>query len=704
MKIPLLLSLCVLSSLSARAEIIYVDFARGGGFGPGQNGRSWNQCLKYLSDALASAAAKDEIWVTGGTHYPGTNTARSRTDTFQLRSGVTVRGGYRFGQTSSIPENLEPTILSGDIGTPGNINDNCYHVVTGTGAGGSFDGRPTLLENVTITGGNADGTDATANVSRWDVGGGLICDPISSPVLRNVIITGNHASRLGGGAFLNGSGTEFEQVTFSNNTVTGASSEADAGHGGGLYSIFSNGRIEGCVFTQNSAIFGGAISNYGSNQTISNSRFLGNTATISAGAIHNTGSSAPTIADCTFSGNDSTKDGGAVSNFGSSTPSFNRCEFVSNRARGVHILESSGGAVSSRDNSAPTFQDCSFTLNSSSGRGGALSFWNSTVSVKNCSFDQNIAYYGGAIVVLSSAAGIQRVKYSTFHANKVWIEGSGGAIYCFDSPLLIQNSSFQGNTAGFGGGLAVDGSPVPNLNNCAFWDNRAIGADTHSSEQSVWHFSTEIVFRHCLIEGRSAASLNDTNASSFDNFDGTNPANDPLFAPYGYYGGPTKTLPPLPGSFAIDPIGGHTAIADTDQRGFPSPVGAGGIFDIGAVEIQGEADLLNISFDIDVDGDGATNGLELAVGTDPSVADPKHGNPIRQYYVNDGDFIDRGHWLEFPTSPRANELSLRLMKSTDLINFEPVPSVIGPGSTSKAYKIPDLEGGQVFYRLEASRP
>ena len=39
-------------------------------------------------------------------------------------------------------------------------------------------------------------------------------------------------------------------------------------------------------------------------------------------------------------------------------------------------------------------------------------------------------------------------------------------------------------------------------------------------------------------------------------------------APLGDYGGPTQTMPPLPGSPAID-AGGTTTAFDTDQRGYP---------------------------------------------------------------------------------------------------------------------------------------
>ncbi len=55
---------------------------------------------------------------------------------------------------------------------------------------------------------------------------------------------------------------------------------------------------------------------------------------------------------------------------------------------------------------------------------------------------------------------------------------------------------------------------------------------------------------------------------------------NPLLAPLGNYGGPTQTMPPLPGSPAIN-AGAATSLA-TDQRGFPRVLGAAQ--DIGAVE------------------------------------------------------------------------------------------------------------------------
>ena len=61
--------------------------------------------------------------------------------------------------------------------------------------------------------------------------------------------------------------------------------------------------------------------------------------------------------------------------------------------------------------------------------------------------------------------------------------------------------------------------------------------------------------------------------------------NAPDLAPLGNYGGPTQTMPPLPGSPAID-AGSNAATNNfaTDQRGLPRFVGPQ--VDIGAVEFQ----------------------------------------------------------------------------------------------------------------------
>ena len=88
------------------------------------------------------------------------------------------------------------TILSGDIGTVEDNSDNTYHVVTGSGTA-----KPAILDEITITSGNANGA------SEDNLGGGMYNDA-GSLVLTNVTFSGNHAGN-GGGMFNRGSGLTF---------------------------------------------------------------------------------------------------------------------------------------------------------------------------------------------------------------------------------------------------------------------------------------------------------------------------------------------------------------------------------------------------------------------------------------------------------------------------------------------------------------
>lgn len=113
----------------------------------------------------------------------------------------------------------------------------------------------------------------------------------------------------------------------------------------------------------------------------------------------------------------------------------------------------------------------------------------------------------------------------------------------------------------------------------------------------------------------------------------------PRLAPLGDYGGATLSMPPLPGSPAIDvfpatdPISGvldqrraeppHLARSPVDGDGD----GAGG-FDLGATEFDPSTDL-NLYWPLDFDGDGMPFGVEHALGTDPLVSDRSDSRNLR---------------------------------------------------------------------------
>jgi hypothetical protein len=225
------------------------------------DGATWTSSLKRVQRALSLAAEKItagasacEIWVAAGTYTPTDDTDRSAT--FQLVDKVGLYGGFAGSEArrSDRTPGAE-TILSGDIGVVGDVNDNSYHVVTGaTGA---------TIEGFTISGGNANGGAG----GQLDGGGMYSANALSLTVM-NCLFKQNAAEN----------------------------------YGGGMYSYLSSPAVIGCVFYNNSSMFvGGGMFNLSSSPTVTNSLFVKNGASI-AGGMANLDSPAM-VTNCTFTGN-----------------------------------------------------------------------------------------------------------------------------------------------------------------------------------------------------------------------------------------------------------------------------------------------------------------------------------------------------------------------------------------------------------------
>ncbi len=343
--------LLAVSPLAARAaDSVIVRVTVGGATTwPCGDQSNWsNPCA--LQTALTNTVAPSELWVAAGTYTPTMGV--TRTATFQLRDGVALYGGFAGGETVRSERNITAnvTILSGDIGAPGNASDNAYHVVTGNGVTNTA-----VLDGFTVTGGKADG------LSYPDYVGGGMYNEGGSPALVNVTFSANSASDSGGAVFNHLGSPALVDVTLSDNW---------AYNGGAMYSVSGSPAVMNTTFISNSARFtGGGLSDGNSNLTLTNSSFTGNSATWGGGM--SISYSSPTLTNITFSGNSASEKGGAMALEHSVSLTLTNVTFRGNSAF------TSGGGMYNRY-SSPTVRNAIFWGNTATDGAQIYNIWTST--------------------------------------------------------------------------------------------------------------------------------------------------------------------------------------------------------------------------------------------------------------------------------------------------------------------------------------
>jgi hypothetical protein len=223
-------------------------------------------------------------------------------------------------------------------------------------------------------------------------------------------------------------------------------------------------------------------------------------------------------------------------------------------------------------------------------------FFRATASIANCTIAHNVAQGS------DSYAG-------------------GGGIYESDGTLVLTNSTVAGNCAAAGGGLLIGNEAGPNrvaVNNCIIAGN--VGANAQSADDVGGTIEDDLGVPsgfNLIGTGGSGGLLNGVNGNRVG-------VREPRLAPLGNCGGPTPTMPPLPGSPAVDR--GSNALVPagvlTDQRGLPRIVN--GTVDIGAVESQPQVTALTL---VDADTGRALLPLTNGVTIDLSRL-PRHLNVV----------------------------------------------------------------------------
>ncbi len=385
---------------------------------------------------------------TGGA-ICNTNIATIKNNDFTSNSSISAGGAiYNSGTIKTLSGNFtsNSTASSGyggavyNYGTiyclGGNFTSNSayrggaihnYGIITNIEVGTTFTSNSATVaggavynEYGTINLGSADFTSNTSSGGQ----GGAICN-LSTISNSSGDYSNNSASW--GGAIVNYGSFTIKDGTFTSNSATTS--------GGAIYNRSgATLTITNEDFKSNSALYGGAIINYGTT-SIADSLFIENTATgYYGGAIYNTTDCNITIHGTSFLDNSSTY-GGAIENVG--TISLTDCSFFNNSA------VTSGGAA---ENYGTLTINSGNYINNSSTSGGAIYNQYGTLTATNSSFGSNTATDSGGAIYNNATATIINSEFNDNSAAT-----AGGAIYNTGTLNLIADggiTNFSGNTVG----------------------------------------------------------------------------------------------------------------------------------------------------------------------------------------------------------------------------------------------------------------
>ncbi|HAM70236.1 MAG TPA: hypothetical protein DCM86_01150, partial [Verrucomicrobiales bacterium] len=189
---------------------------------------------------------------------------------------------------------------------------------------------------------------------------------------------------------------------------------------------------------------------------------------------------------------------------------------------------------------------------------------------------------GGAIL----NQGNVTLNRCTLARNAATSGGGGGGLYNKLGMATLNECTVTENSATAGGGLfnLSGGNPIV-LNQCTVSGNTAAsGGGVDAFNLGPADISTLSLF-NTILAGNTATSGSDVTGISISKSGVNIVGGDPILASLDNHGGPTPTMPPLPGSPAIN-AGDDSAstLFTIDQRGFPRR--SGSHVDVGAVELQ----------------------------------------------------------------------------------------------------------------------
>jgi len=269
------------------------------------------------------------------------------------------------------------------------------------------------------------------------------------------------------------------------------------------------------------------------------------------------------LTNCTLSGNNATGSGGGGIYNNEGTMILSQC-ILSGNSASVAV----GGGIEN-DSGTLTLNQCTLSGNSApDGGGGIYISGESTMTLNQCTLSTNNATsdYGGGIFNNGALA----LNQCTLFGNSAEY---GGGIYS-EGTLALNQCTLSGNNGTYGGGGIYGGTMM--ITNTIVALNIALNNGGVNSAD-IYNYANA----HPTLTYGGSNLVMSAYAQAGSN--GPAPINfSPNLAPLGNYGGPTQTMPPMPGSVAIGAGSLAANTFTTDQRGYPRIVGAR--VDLGSVE------------------------------------------------------------------------------------------------------------------------
>lgn len=283
--------------------------------------------------------------------------------------------------------------------------------------------------------------------NRGNYGGGIFQEGTGGVIIQNGSqIFGNTATVDGGGIYAAGSLSLANSILLLNT----------AGRHGGAASV-ANGDLSAVASTisQNTAAQNGGGLNVNNGVSLINVVMQENVAGTNGGGVlqwNGTDGIKVTVVNSFFTKNQAGETGGAISIYQGASTQISNTQFTENLVNSVSV-NTKGGAV--------YFNDAS--------RGHDISIDHSTfqgnlADCTSCSF-----MFGGGVYASTSGSGRLILQDDTYTENDAWL---GGGVHAAAS--LIERTTFQGNTAGSGGGAYLVGASEITQSN--FYQNSTVNA------------------------------------------------------------------------------------------------------------------------------------------------------------------------------------------------------------------------------------